>query len=160
MTRATERRLGRAGKDCPDSDRFKNAIFHAVHRGKTASASIVESAQMQQAVDRVEQQLALDRMSAQPRLPPGLAEADHHFAAGYPSARVVVQFKREDVGWPRDSHELFVQAGHGAIPHDGHRKFPQRRPKDGMSLAQSPLERGGITTAHVRGDGKGEWGNL
>ena len=86
-----------------------------MHGAEAAVGSIVKPAQVQHAVERVQQQLHPQLNPPLFCLPPGLRDAYDDLAGRHSPASIVLQFEREDVGGAGDAHEALVELRHARI---------------------------------------------
>jgi len=132
-----------------DPKLHKQFILEAVHLAKATGGFIVEPAQVQHSMNRVEQQLMAERQATDFSLPAGLGNANDHLAGDDPAAVVVVELKGKDIGWAGNPEVLLVQGAHGGVVDQNNREFSQSRAKQGV---------GGFEVAGEMGDGS--LGNL
>ena len=107
----------------------KDIVFEAVHGAEAAVGSIVKPAQVQHAVDRVEQQLHAQLYATVARLSPGFRHADDNLAGRDTAAGVAVELEGEDVGGAGDAHEALVKLGHASVAYQRYRQILQSRRK-------------------------------
>ena len=100
-----------------DAQLREDHVFGAVHPGKAAVGSIVESTQVQHAVKRVQQQLILHRNIMLPSTAASLRDAHDDLAGNRSPARIQIQREGQYIGRAGDSHESFVQLAHAFIVH-------------------------------------------
>lgn len=103
-------------KDRPDSQGSEDLIFAAVHGLKTPIGSIVEPAEMQHAMQGIQQHFILDSYPVQSGLATCFRHANRYLTSGYPSAGIGLQFEGEHVGRADDPEKLVVQFRHLPVP--------------------------------------------
>jgi hypothetical protein len=104
-----------------------------VHLGVGALGSIDVAAQVQHAVQGVQEQLVFLPKLVFPSPPAGLSNADNDFPFRDLPAGVSFQRKGQNIRWARDAHELFMQRAHARVADECHRHLGQRGPEQCMS---------------------------
>jgi hypothetical protein len=109
------RRSGAENRPYPQSG--QNLIFFGVHGHKSRFGSIVEPAQVQHAVQGIQQQFIGQRNPARGGGTAGNRNANHDFARSNPSAAVVVDLEAQDIGWSAATQKAAMQGGHLRLAH-------------------------------------------
>ena len=142
---AAARRVDR--KDRADAQARQDLVLFAMHCSVPPAGSIVEPAQVQHAVEGVEQKFFLRGRAPFAGLPPGLGNADDHLARGDAARRVMVELEREHVGGAGDVEILLVKTEHPRVVHQGKREVSQGGAKDRVGFQQMGLNKRDMLSA-------------
>jgi len=103
---------GVGAKNRPHSQPGQNLIFLGVHGAECPVGSIVEPAQVQHAVQGIQQQFVGQRNSPCPGRAPGNRHANHHLASGNAPALIAIDLEAQNIGWPAPAQKPPVEGGH------------------------------------------------
>jgi hypothetical protein len=126
----------------------QDLVFRLVHAAVLGIGSIVEAAQMQQAVEGVEEDLVGGGDAVAAGLAAGLRDADVDLG------RFGVEGEGEDVGGAGEVEELLVELGHAAVADEDHREVREGAWEEGGGAGEMAAEEGGVSAAGLGGDGQ------
>ena len=137
------------GKHFANPELRQDPVFRLVHAAVLAIGSIVEAAQMQQAMEGVEEDLVGQGDATAAGLAAGLGYADVNLAG------IGVEGEGEDVGWAGEVEKSLVELGHLAVADKDHREVAQGAAgEEGGGAAEVAAEEGDMGEAGLSGDGQ------
>src|SRR5437868_12844144 len=96
-------------EDLAEAQPGQDIIFPAVHLAILRFGSIVPAAQVQQAVEGVEQGLLRDRSTSSSGLPARFGDTNVDLAGNPATASVLIDGECQNISWAGDAEETLVQ---------------------------------------------------